>query len=699
MRDLTPMLHPRSVAIVGASPDPRKVRGMAVAALIGSGFDGAIYPINPSHAEVQGHCAYPDLASLPGPVDMALVMVAAEQVVPALEACATAGARSAVVLAGLPVGPEGDRVMAGIAALAQRSDMIVLGPNALGFWNPGHNVVGTFAPLVEDAAAAALSPPRTISVVSHSGGIGNSIYDKCYRAGIGVRYVVTTGNEADLEMLEVVDWLVQEGGSRAILLYLEGFRRPEAFAAVAARAADRGVRIIVAKAGRSDAGARAAVSHTAHMTGVNTAYDAMFERYGVLRVDDLEQMIAVAKILAGGRPMAGGNVMILSTGGGFGALLADACEAHGIAVPDLTQGFRERIGTVIPAYGFAGNPVDLPGGYVLEDNGASLARIIDEFAVEAGLDAVVLCFGIDAPGRIERMRAALEPALRRLGKPALFLSPTLVAPDNGRLLAEWGVHCYTVREVAQALAGLQWLTRFDARRHGTVAKPREAPTRLPDPAGWSFGATLRHLADHGITLPPQAIAATPDEAVATAERLGWPVALKVHSADIAHKSDVGGVELGIADADSLRAAYSAIERAVGAAMPEARIEGMLVEKMAGRGREFAVGVVWDPDFGPMLMVSAGGVLIEVLEDAAFAPLPLAPGDATRLVDRLKSAVLLGPLRGGPAADREALERLLLGISDLMAALGDTVAEIEFNPVIVHPAGQGVSVVDFLIVPR
>ncbi len=698
MRDLHAMFHPRSVAIVGASPDPRKVRGMAVAALIGSGFAGAIYPINPSHSEVQGHRAYPNVAAVPEPIDLAVVMVAAEQVVPALEECAACGVRSAVVLAGLPSGAAGERIMAGMTAVARTSGMVVLGPNALGFWNPGHSVVGTFAPLVEDAATAALSPPRTVSVVSHSGGIGNSLYDKCFRASIGVRYVVTTGNEADLEMLEVIDWLVEEGGSRAILVYLEGFRRPEDFAAVAARAANRGVRIIVAKAGRSDAGARAAVSHTAHMTGANTAYDAMFERYGVLRVDDLEQMIAVAKILSGGRPMAGSNVMILSTGGGFGALLADACEARGVGVPDLAPDFRARITTVIPEYGNAGNPVDLPGGYVLEDNGASLARILDGFADAPGLDAVILCFGIDAPGRIERMRAALEPSLRRLGKPALFLSPTLVAPDNQRLLADWGVQCYTVRECADALSALVGLTRFEERWRAAGAAAPGGPASLPDPAGWTFDETAETFARFGLSFPPQAIVQSQEAAIDFANQVGWPVALKIHSADLPHKTDVGGVALAIADADGLRGAYDAIARSVAAKRPDAAIGGMLVQKMAGKGREYAIGVLRDADFGPMLMLSAGGILIEVLEDAVFAPLPLSAGDAARMVDRLKSAVLLKPLRGSPAGDRAALERLLLSISDLVMALGDGFAEIEFNPVIVHAAGEGVSVVDHLIVP-
>ena len=698
MRNLTPLFHPQSVAIIGASPDPRRVRGMAVAALMRSGFAGAIYPINPSHAEVQSLRAYPSVAAVPDRIDLAIVSVAAEQVVGALSDCAASGIPAAVVLAGLPIGPAAEPIMAGIADVAQSSSMVVLGPNALGFWNPGHNVVATFAPLVEDATTAALSPPRNLSVVSHSGGIGNAIYDKCFRAGIGVRYVVTTGNEADLEMLEVIDWLVDEGGSRTILIYLEGFRRPDRFAAVAARAADRGVRLIVAKAGRSDAGARAAVSHTAHMTGVNTAYDALFERYGVLRVDDLEQMIAIAKIVAGGRPLAGDSVMILSTGGGFGALLADACEAHGIRVPDLTPVFRDRIGEVIPEYGFAGNPVDVPGGYVLEDDGRSLSRILGDFAEEPSLDAVILCFGIDAPGRMERMRPALEPVLRRLDKPALFLSPTQVAPDNQRLLAEWGVQCYTTREAAQALAGLRTLTAFDRRwAEQRVAETTQVPA-LPALSQWSFDDTLDRLRAHGIALPPQAVATTPEAAVAIAERLGWPVALKVHSAAIAHKTDVGGVALGVADAEALRQAWTHIEQSVAAAMPNVTIEGMLVQAMARRGREFAVGVIRDADFGPLLMLSTGGVLIEVLNDAVFAPLPLAPGDAARMIDRLKGAVLLDSVRGAPAGDRAALERLLDGVSALVAALGDAVAEIEFNPVIVHAKGEGVSVVDFLIVP-
>ena len=699
MRDLTRMLNPKTIAIVGASDDPRKVRGMAVAMLQKAGFAGAIYPINPGYETIQGLPAFRDLTSVPVAVDLAIVVVAAENVVAGLEQCVAKGVGAAVVLAGLPGGPAGAAIQQTIGEIARRSGMTVLGPNALGFWHPAANVAATFAPLVEDAETVARTTERTVSVVSHSGGIGLSMYDKCFRASIGVRYVITTGNGADLEMLEVIDYLLEEGGTRVILAYVEGFRRPQDFAAVASKAADCGVAIIVVKAGASAAGSRAAVSHTAHMTGANTAYDAMFDRYGVIRAVDLEEMMAFTRVIIGGRPMTGNNAMVLSTGGGFGALLADCCEMRGISIPDLDEGMRERLAAVIPEYGHAGNPVDLPGGYVLEDRGVSLARILGDFDTDPNMHAVILCFNLDAPDRIERMREAIEPALRRLTKPALFHSPTLVAEANQRLLAELGVHQFTAPESAMALSGLRRLTEFRQRWQGGGSVPERAAPVLPDrDRPWTFDQTVATIDAFGIALPPQGVAANVDEACRLADGIGYPVALKIHSADIAHKSDVGGVALGVADADELRDAYAAMLATVASRAPEAAIEGVLVQSMAKPGREFAIGVVRDADFGPLLMLSVGGILIEVLNDAAFAPLPLGSGDAARMISRLKGRALLGALRGGQASDVAALERLLGGISDLVATLGDEFDEIEFNPVIVHPEGEGVTVVDFLIVP-
>lgn len=701
MRDLTQMLAPRTIAIVGASDDTKKVRGMALDVLRKAGFKGPIYPINPGYETIQGLRAYPDLDAVPDAVDVAIVVVAAGQVAAALEQCAEKDVAAAVVLAGLPGGEAGSTIQHAIGEIATRSGMTILGPNALGFWNPIANVAATFAPLVEDAAAIAATTERAVSIVSHSGGIGVSLYDKCFRASIGVRYAITTGNEADLDMLEVIDFLLAEGGSRIILAYVEGFKRPTDFARVATKAAEQGVAIIVVKAGTSAAGSRAAVSHTAHMTGANTAYDAMFERFGIIRAVDLEEMMAFARLIIGGRTMPGSRAMVLSTGGGFGALLADCCEARGIAIPDLDETMRKRLSEVIPEYGHSGNPVDLPGAFVLGDGGVSLARILNDFEKSPQMDAVILCFNLDAPDRIERMREAIEPALRRLTKPALFHSPTLVAPTNQRILAELGVHQFTAPECATALRGLRSLTEFRERWHsrGSAA---ESVTRPPLPRRdepWSFAQTVAILRNYGIPLPPQVIATDADDASRLANEISYPVALKIHSASIAHKSDVGGVALGITNEAALRRAYADILSNVALRSPGATVEGVLVQSMARAGREFAIGVVRDPDFGPLLMLSVGGILIEVLNDAAFAPLPVTPGDADRMIGKLKGSALLGALRGGRASDVTALQQLLCNISRLVDDLGDEFGELELNPVIVHPAGEGLTVVDFLVVPN
>jgi acetyltransferase len=698
MRDLKRFLNPRSVAVIGASPDTTKVRGMAILRLLQSGFDGDIYPINPSHTEIAGFPAFPSVADLPIVPDLAILVVSSGLLVRALEECGRKGIKSAIVLSGLPAGPAGETIQQNLGQAARTYGIILLGPNALGYWNPGGRVAATFAPLIEDAASAARLTERHISIVSQSGGVGNSMYDKCANADIGVRYVLSLGNEADLHALEAIDWLIEEGGSRIICLYLEGFREPESFAGIASKAASRNVALVVIKAGQSAPGRRAAISHTGHMIGVDAAYDAMFERYGVLRVNDLEDMLAVTKALSGGRRLASAGIAIVSTGGGFAAMLADACVARGLTIPELDDALREKLSATIPEYGFASNPVDLPGGYLLEDKGVSLARILDDIAESSVLDGIILCFGLQAPGRVESMKPAIEPVLRRMTKPVLFHSPTLMARDNRKALAEMGVHDYSVAECALALAALR---RHAVFRERWARKKPSPPARRETAcaASWCFEATLARLQRHGILVPQQALVHSADEAVRAAAGFGCPVALKLQSPDLPHKTEAGGVRLDLRDEASIRAGFADLYAEVARKAPKARIDGILAQAMAPKGVELAIGVIRDADFGPLLTLSAGGVLIEILQDSVCAPLPVDEEDALAMIGRLKSAPALGPVLGGPPADVAALATLIQKVSGLFETAGNTLQEIEFNPVIVHPQGEGVSVVDVLVVER
>ena len=672
---------------------------MVIRRLIQSGFEGGIYPINPSHRQVMGFTAHARLADLPEVPDLAILAVPSSQLVGSLEECGQNGVGSAMILSGLPAGPVGEAIQAELSATARRYRLILLGPNGLGYWNPAGRIAATFAPLIEDAASLDLVTDRRVSIVSQSGGVGNSIYEKCHKAKIGVRYVLSLGNEADLHTLEVIEWLLEEGGSTIILLYVEGFRHPDRFAAVAARAADQGVTLVVIKAGRSAPGRRAAVSHTGHMIGADAAYDAVFARYGALRVNDIEEMLAAVKALSGGRDLASRSIAIVSTGGGFAAMLADACVGQGFEIPEFGEALQARLAATIPDYGFAGNPVDLPGGYLLEDRGVSLARIIDDLAAAPNIDAIILCFGLDGPGRIESMRAAIEPSLRRLAKPVLFHSPTAVASDNLEALATLGVRDYSVPACADALSILWRHGEF--RRAWASKRPTEQSGRAeatPFPVSWDFETTVARLQAHGIAMPEQSLVGDVGQALRAATRIGYPVALKIHSADLPHKTEVGGVRLGIVDDAGLGETYADLLATVSRKAPEATIEGVIVQKMASRGVEMAIGVVRDEDFGPLIMVSAGGILLEIFKDVVFSPLPLDRMDARAMIGRLKSRAALGAVRGAPPADIAALETLLVAVASFFETSGQGLAEIEFNPVIVLPEGQGVRAVDFLVVP-
>lgn len=697
MQDLSAFFHPRSIAVIGASPDPHKVRGMALHRLREIGFRGEVWPVNPGREQIMGWPAFATPFDLPEPADLALLVVSSSQLCEAARQCGQAGIRAFAVFAGLPQGDKGKAIQAELQAIAKEFDALLLGPNALGFWNPGSGIAATFAPLVERAADLADSPPRKVSIVSQSGGVANSLYDKCHRSVLGVRYVVSTGNEAGLDILDVADFIVREGGTKVLILYVEGFQNPSAFEPVARLAAERAVAMVVIKVGTSEAGERAAISHTAHLTGSDTAYDAVFERLGVLRVEDLDEALVAAKILATERPMPAGRVLIVSTGGGFGALLADACSARGIAVPELGSDLRKALDVIIPDYGFAGNPVDLPGGYLMEDKGASLAMILEKVENDERFDAILICFGLDAKGRIESLLPQIEPVLSRLRKVVLFHSPTLMADDNRRALARFGIYDYSVSDCARALLLLRrhasFLLRY--RTEGMAERSHRDKAQLLRISSWEDVAP--RLANDTTRFAAQLTVRDCRGAVRAAEDMGFPVALKIVSADIQHKTEVGGVITQLTSIDDVRDAYAKIVQSVAHKAPHARIDGMQVQAMAPDGVEISVGMIRDPDFGPLIMVSAGGVLVELLDDTIFAPLPLSLPQAHRMIACLKCAPMLDSFRGGAPRDREALARFLVALAELVDQADDELVELEFNPVIVHSQGAGISVVDMLAV--
>ncbi|MBH1965999.1 MAG: acetate--CoA ligase family protein [Comamonadaceae bacterium] len=702
---LEPLFSPRSVAVVGASQDTKRIRCRLLRQLLDGGFAGPVYPVNPSSDLIQGLKAYPSVEALPEAVDLALIAVAADQIMEVLAQCAKRGIRAAAIFtAGANGVPVGQRLQDHVAAFARESGMRILGPNAEGFIDTEGGLLATFSPTlihVPPLPVGALPRRGRVSIVSQSGAMAFALYSRAMKDHVPIRHLVSTGNESDVELLEVVDHLIAQASSRVILLFVEGFRDPQRFAGVASRAADAGVALVVAKIGRSSAGQRAAVSHTAHLTGADTAYDAAFERYGVIRVDTPDEMLAIAAAISAGSYPKGKRVAIITTSGGAGGWAADICEQAGLEVPEFVPEFKRRLAEIVPDYGSAENPVDVTAR-VVEDGGRTLLGILDLLETAPGIDMGLVIMSLVASERITGIETELAGLHAKLARPLVFHSPGVAGAEALSALARVGGLQLGLPQFARAMCALdnyrlfrvRWLEQRKASAPALTIPP-SAPALHE---GVIDGKTTRALLDAWkVPQPGEQIVRGVDEAVAAAQSVGWPVAIKIVSPDIAHKTEAGGVELGLQNAEEVRAASERILERVRSRMPGARIEGLQVQQMMPPGREMVVGVVRDPDFGPMVMLGLGGIYIEVLRDAVFALAPLSLDDAHGMIGRLKGRAILEGVRGEPAADIGALAELLVSVSRMAAAHANDIAEIDLNPVLLYPVGRGAVAVDALVV--
>ncbi|MDE1145126.1 MAG: acetate--CoA ligase family protein [Azospirillaceae bacterium] len=688
---LSSFFHPSSVAVVGASDDVGKLRGKLLKLLKASGHRGAVHPVHPKGGTIQGQAAWPDLASIPGGVELVLVATPGESVPGIIAQAVDAGAKAAVILSS---GVD----KAALDAAVGDSGLRYMGPNTEGYYITS-GVAATFAAVVEEALAAGAQPPRPgrpISIVSQSGGLGFALYGRALAEHLDVRAVITTGNEGDLECLDAVDHLLDEQQDAAILLFIEGLKDPQRFLVTAARAADAGVPLVVMKIGRSEAGQRAAISHTAHLTGADTAYDAVFERHGVLRVLDQEEMLAAAAAFSRMPRGRVQRVAVVTTSGGAGAWAADLCGSVGIDVPLLSPALQADISTHIPAFGSAANPVDVTAQAV-EDGGATLVKVLAKLQASDEVDAVIVNIGLAKTGRIHALANVLRPLFAAAAKPILFHSHILPGEENLAALAALGGQGFrSFRACALALQALDRHAVFQERwRSRSPAAPVGAAVLGPV-RGVLGEADTRHLLEaYRIPVPPTALATSRDEALAVAQALGAPVVLKIQSPDIAHKTEAGGVALNVG-LDAVAATFDRVVAASKSHAPDARIEGVLVQKMMAKGHELVIGVTRDPDFGPLLMLGSGGIYLEVLKDVVFAPSPITPKEAMALIGRLKTAPILHGVRGQEPADLQALADLVSRVADL-ARTETSLDQLDLNPVFVYGRGQGVVAVDALAV--
>ena len=711
MPDLRPLLSPDSIAIVGASADTETLRGRLTHALIGHGYDGRVFPVTRSQSEVLGLRAYPLVAALPEPVDLAVILVPAAHVVETLEQCGQRGIRAAVVISSGFAEESNDAARARdieLGSIAERHDIVVCGPNSEGIVNPLRPLVATFSPVFHDPRRS--FPPvagkaRPIAVSCQSGALTFSFLSRGRDQQLNFTHQVSAGNQTVLEAHDYVDWWLDGGSADIFLLYLEGIRRPDRFRAVADKAADSGKPLIVAKVGRSAAGRRAAASHTGALAQAGDIDDAIFRHHGIIRGEDLDHMLDIAAAFSFCRLPRGNRVAVITGSGGSAVWMADILSAQGLELPVLEDDIQRRVLALLPSYASAQNPVDGTAQAIHEVGYARLVEIVRE---SKRIDTILLIGSLANDATAAKRAEELAAITVSTEQPILLSTYTTASPGAMARFAEAGIPCYTsMPSCARAIRALVDYAAFQTRRRQPMAASA-TPPGARDEVGRALAGAGRVLTEteakallarYGVPRPQEVLATSADEAVQAAARIGGPVALKVQSPDITHKTEAGGIALDIVGETAVREAYERVLGSAKRAYPEAAVDGVLVQAMAPPGREIILGVTRDAVFGPMLMVGIGGIHVEVLRDIAFAPVPIGTEQALALLDQLKGAALLGAVRAASAADLTALSELIATLSRFAADHAELIEEIDLNPVIVHPQGEGLTVVDALIVKR
>jgi acyl-CoA synthetase (NDP forming) len=709
MPDLRRLLAPDSVAVIGASGDSETLRGRLTRAVIGHGYPGRVYPVTRSRGEVLGLSAYAAVADLPEAADLAVILVPAAVVADTLQECGRRGIGAAIVISSGFAEEEGEAAQARDSALrriARDHGILLCGPNSEGLVNPFARLVATFSPVFHDPRRSLLPDTpfgRPIAVSCQSGALTFAFFNRGYPRQLRFSYQISAGNQTILEAHDYVDWMLDHGGAEIFLLYLEAIGQPGRFRAVADKAAAAGKPLIVAKVGHSAAGRRAAASHTGALAAAGAVDDAIFRHHGIIRGEDLDHMLDVAAAFAFCPLPQGNRVAIITGSGGSAVWMADILSTHGLEVPVLEDDIQRRILQLLPSYASAKNPVDATAQAIHEVGYARLVEIVKE---SRQIDTILLIGSLASDATAAERAAELAALGGPRDKPILLVTYTGASAPAMAAFAAAGIPCYTsMPSCARAIRALVDYARFQERRHRPPPATRPAVRAATVRALAEAGAVLTEvaaktlLAGYGIPRPPEALAASADAAAAAAARIGGPVALKVQSPDILHKTEAGGVALGIAGEAAVREAYARVLGNAKASHPGAAIEGVLVQQMAPAGHQIILGVSRDPIFGPMLMVGLGGIHVEFLRDVAFAPAPIGVEAAHDLIGELRGAALLDGVRGAPPADREALAELIAALSCFAADHADEIEEIDLNPVIVHPQGQGLSIVDALILKR
>ena len=707
MRSIHRMLNPTSIALVGATPR-LNYGGRILQSLLRASSRIKIYPVNPKHQEIMGARCYPSIGELPESPDVVGIVVAHDKVMRALEECADRGVSAAVIIsAGFAErgSPEGETLQRQIRDFARQSGIRICGPNCLGVANGNENIWLSSPAVPPPEPKARDGTPGRIALISQSGATAFGTYlSRAVDRGVSFSYIVSTGNEADLESSDFIRYLLDDDDTKVIACFIEGFKDGGKCLEVARLALERGKPLVMIKVGRSELGSRAAKSHTAAMTGSEAVHDGVFKQYGVVRVEDYDGLIEMSQLLAHGSPPPADGVAIVASSGGISSLTADKCGQMGLYLPDLSEKTTKDLNTLLEGFGWAANPVDATG-YVISE---SFPLIMDLLVKEPEVGTLVVACGVMSGGADTQAEQIID--LRsRTDKAITFLWTASQSATTGlSQLKEANIPLF-YRPEALAL-GLRGMLDYYKRRQSILKENQPVPSALSKPQKDEMkrlsSLGRRSLTEHeskemlshwNIPITKELRASTATEAATAAREIGYPVVLKIESPDIQHKTELGLVSVGIRNEVELEQAYDDMVTKARSLYPDAQIFGVLVQEMVGDGTEVIVGVSQDSQFGPIVLFGMGGIFVEAYGDVALRVCPITQRDALEMIEEVRGARILEGVRGHPPADIDALVDVLLKVSDMAVHLQGSLTELDINPLTVLPKGMGAKALDALAV--
>jgi acetyltransferase len=702
--DLHSLLNPKSVALIGVSGDPSRIGGRILKYLKQHGYAGRILPVNPKYEEIGGDKCYPSLASIPFDIDVALIAVPEQSVLSVLEEAGKKGTKSAIIYSSgfSELGTKGESKQQAIKQVAEAYGMAVCGPNCVGIIGVRNKTAMSFSQVLDVPRLT----PGNIAFISQSGALGGATLNRVQDAGIGISYFISTGNEAVLESSDFMEYLLDDPDTSVIMALIEGVRDGGKFLRLADLSVKKNKPIVVMKVGRTEEGGKAASSHTGSMTGSDAVYEAVFRQKGIIRVEEIEDLYLTASVLAKSPRPKGNRVGIITTTGGGGIILTDKLVEMKMNLPELSPRTERRLMEASATFGVIKNPLDLTAQVV--NDPLLFPKSVETMVQDENLDLVIVAIAMVAGERSRQRASYIVQAADSTDKPLLtWWAAGSLSSLGTKVLEESRVPLFTSPErCVKAVSALVWYSKF-LETHGPEKTSMDLD--LPDLRSGveellkTSGRVVTEdvgkkvLSSYGLPVAIGELGKNPEEIKRIAAKIGYPVALKIVSPQIQHKTEAGGLKLNIDNEKDLTDAYETILGNVKRHNPEVEIKGMLVQEMVPAGREIIIGITRDPQFGPMVMFGLGGIFVEVLKNVSLRHAPLKETDAWEMIREIKGYKILEGVRGEKRSDLESIVQALMAVSKMAVDLGETFSEIDINPLVVYPGKGGIKAIDCLFV--